>query len=132
VATWIAQEGFSTRRLGARPKRSRSRLRLPGEQLCSFGRGSPIGRAASRLALRATARCAAAALTRPAAGQLSGKGLSEAALSGSNQEKRREVHCRRVVSVPHSGGARGYGPGGKFGRGRVATGSPEGTIVVPP
>ena len=50
----------------ARPKRSRSRLRLPGEQLCSFGRGSPIGRAASRLALRATARGAAAALTRPA------------------------------------------------------------------
>src|SRR5262249_9691082 len=30
----------------------------------------------------------------------SGKGLSEAALSGSNQEKKREGHCRRVVSVP--------------------------------
>src|SRR5215831_8620620 len=26
-----SQEGFSTRRLGARPKRSRSRFRLPGE-----------------------------------------------------------------------------------------------------
>src|SRR6516165_3371068 len=37
-----------------------------GEQLCSLGLESPIVRAASRLALRATARCAAAALTRPA------------------------------------------------------------------
>jgi len=36
------------------------------EQLCSLGLESPIVRAASRLALRATARCAAAALTRPA------------------------------------------------------------------
>src|SRR6516162_5548859 len=36
------------------------------EQLCSLGLGSPIVRAASRLALRATAQGAAAALTRPA------------------------------------------------------------------
>ena len=36
------------------------------EQLCSLGLESPIVRAASWLALRATARCAAAALTRPA------------------------------------------------------------------
>ena len=44
---------------------ARKRLEA-GEQLCSLGLGSPIVRAASRLARRATARCAAAALTRPA------------------------------------------------------------------
>src|SRR5262249_38400362 len=46
-----------------RPSRERG---ATGEQLCSLGLGSPIACAASRLALRATARCAPAALTRPA------------------------------------------------------------------
>src|SRR5262249_26754215 len=51
LALAVTGEGWSPRR---------------GEQLCSGGPGSPMVRATSRLALRATARCAAAALTRPA------------------------------------------------------------------